>query len=480
MPPIGMSIKEPTQLRRLGVVGCCCALSACQSFTPRPLDMPAFNDDLQSRTNAFEPIEAFIERLDPSQRPANLSFDPSDGISPAEGEVIALFYNGDLRLARLEAGVALADKETAGLWEDPVFGFDGADIVSPSNRPFEWGIGVSLTIPISGRLEVERDRADAAWHAAVRSLIDAEWTTRAALRRHWTKWVLAQERITLLESTLKNLKTLDQRVQQVHDLEGINRVERRLFTIEMATREADLADARIKALEARTQLLSTLGLPPSGAGLLQPTLPTIDVLPPHDATARIINANTHLAVEFARYEVAEQSLRLEIQKQYPDIVLGPGYGTEFNDRRVMFGISIPIPILNANRAGIAHARAQREVARAAAETTFANLDRRLAAALHELDLSAQQTAHVEHTVVGLLKEQQHDLDRIAELGEVDLFVTLETIDKEVDARMRLLQLRQDRLHTATEVDWLLGPDVPLPPAPVIVSPDAHSNEEGAS
>ena len=46
-----------------------------------------------------------------------------------------------------------------------------------------------------------------------------------------------------------------------------------------------------------------------------------------------------LAILFSEYQIAEETLRLEIKKQYPDIVIGSGYGSEFNDHRVLFGLT---------------------------------------------------------------------------------------------------------------------------------------------
>jgi hypothetical protein len=113
-----------------------------------------------------------------------LEFDSTDGISPSEGEVIALFYNPQLRIARLEARVALANFETAGLWEDPVFGFDGAEISSPS-APFEFGLMGNITIPISGRLKVKKAMAGTKYESQLRKLVDDEWNLRSTLRSQW-------------------------------------------------------------------------------------------------------------------------------------------------------------------------------------------------------------------------------------------------------------------------------------------------------
>ena len=94
-----------------------CLPAGCQTYTPAPLDLPAFHDTLEDRPEAFEALEHFIARLRGQGVNVPLNFDVSDGLSPAEGEVLALFYNPDLRLTRLEAGVALANWDNAGLWE---------------------------------------------------------------------------------------------------------------------------------------------------------------------------------------------------------------------------------------------------------------------------------------------------------------------------------------------------------------------------
>jgi len=101
-------------------------LASCQSYEPAPLDIGGYRIALDGRVIDTEPITAFALRLRTAGEDVPERFDPSDGISYAEGEVLALFYNPDLRIARLKAGVAMATRDTAGLWEDPVFGFDGA------------------------------------------------------------------------------------------------------------------------------------------------------------------------------------------------------------------------------------------------------------------------------------------------------------------------------------------------------------------
>ncbi|MDG2477782.1 MAG: TolC family protein, partial [Phycisphaerales bacterium] len=367
-----VSMLPPPWLRQTLIPVLALALPSCQSYEPAPLDITRYQHTLSLRAIDIEPIEAFCQRLTAEGEDVPNTFDLSDGISYAEGEVIALFYNPELRIARLEAGVAMANRDTAGLWEDPVFGFDGAEIVSPST-PFEFGLMGSLTIPISGRLEIEKDRASAAYDTQIRTLVDAEWRTRADLRTAWARWTAIAEQSVLLADMTQELERLNVIATHLEAAGELNRVEHRLLRIELADLQLQSTEIDLQFIGAEADLIEILGVTPHAAAKLLPAFPDVSIPEVPDITARLIASNTELAVHFAAYNTAEETLRLEIKKQFPDIVIGSGYGTEFNDHRVMFGLSIPIPILNANRAAIAEAQATREVVRAQAETTFARL-----------------------------------------------------------------------------------------------------------
>ena len=70
---------------------------------------------------------------------------------------------------------------------------------------------------------------------------------------------------------------------------------------------------------------------------------------------------------------------------------------------------------------------------------------------------AQRTDY-ETTIIPLLEEQEKDISRIADLGELDMFVLLETTDRTLKARARLLDLRVAELDAAITIFNLLGPN----------------------
>lgn len=450
----------------LTAAACALALAGCQSYQQAPLDWPAHRAAFESRLHNPEPVAAFAERLRSQGAPAPERFDLSDGLTLAEGEALALFYNADLRLQRRSAGVAQATAENAGLFDDPVFGFDGADILSPSGQPFQYGLRLGLTIPISGRLGVEQDRAGAAHAAELRRLVDAEWRTRAAVRVAWAEWSAMREKAGLLDAIVVQVDDIGAITDRLERGGEISRVEGRLFQVERANRQAALSQAQLEAEAARIRLCGLLGIPGDSDIELIPSIAAPTAGTPGDAIAVLIEQNTQLAVRRAEYRTAEESLRLEIRKQYPDIRIGGGYGSENDDDRLLLGLSIPVPILNGNRAGIAEARATRELAKAAAEALFEQLTRDYQLAALTLESVRAQRERYEAEVVPMLEEQFGEIQRIAELGEVDTFLLLETVSRQFDAKSRLLSLRVAEVEAAVAITRLFGPDTPLAPAPV--------------
>jgi len=453
-----------------------CLLVGCQQYEKAPLDLPAHRTSLDQRLLDLEPVEAFMARLRESERaaPDRLAFD--DGLSPAEGEVVGLFYNPDLRIRRLEAGVALAAYENAGLWDDPVFGFDGAELLSPTG-PFEFGLTLGFTIPISGRLEVEKDLAGAEHEAALRTIVDSEWSTRAHIRSAWARWTAARERVRIIEELIEQLTAIDELADRLQSVGELDRAEARVFSVALANQRAELTDARAQVALKRTALLYLLGLPIGAPIDIEPGFTPID-MPGTDADLEVflIERNTALAVRRAEYQAAEERLRLEIRKQVPDIEIGGGYGSE-DDDRLLLGVSIPIPIINGNRKAIAEARASRELSRALAETTYELLNRDLTNAITEHDVALQRSVELETEVLSRATAQVDELQRLAELGEVNTLLLLEGMSGLFDAKSRLLETHLERHEAAIRIVELIGPARAASPAPVSEPAETMDMEE---
>ncbi|MAH65618.1 MAG: hypothetical protein CMJ27_04390 [Phycisphaerae bacterium] len=437
----------------LTLVGLSVVLSGCQRYQPRSLDPEEHRARWLERSPQSAGVVEFAQQLADSGDPVS-EYDPSDGITCAEAELIALVFNPELRLARLRAGVTAATAEHAGLWDDPEFSIDFLRITESVSTPWVITPGLAFTIPISGRLEVEKSRADAALRAELTRVAEDEWRVRHEVRQIWLAWSAALLRAQETSRLIESMGGLTDSTTRLAEAGELPRTEAALFVIERSQRQQERTRLEGEAAVAEQRLRMLLGLSPSAPLEL---LPSID-LPNDSVEGREIASSLELRQLREEYEVAEHALHREIRKQYPDLTIGPLYETDQGQSRIGFLGAIPLPILNANRQGIAEATAERELAHAAFETTAEQLEGSLAVARAESRMLRAEYEELASVIGPMIDRQVSDATRLVELGEGGGLVLLESLIRSHDTKLNIIDLRRELALAAAEEHFLLGPE----------------------
>ncbi len=428
-------------------------LTGCQLYRPSPLDPTAHARAWRDRDPSDEKVIEFARRIE-TTAPRSVRFNPGDGLNLAEGEVVALVYNPDLRVARLKAGVAQATAEHAGRWDDPELSIDVLKVTETVPHPWVVGSALSLTIPISGRLAVEKSRAEAAAHSELARVAEEEWTTLRDLREAWLTWSANRLRLEEAERIVGSLDWVVETTGKLAEGGELPRTESALFKIEQESRKADIARLRGQVKEGEQEIRSLMGISPAAPASLVPMLASAS----GKDGASLAETNPTLIRLRSDYEVAELTLLREIRKQYPDLEIGPNYESDQGQSKVGVIGAIPIPILNSNKGGIAAAKAGRELARAAFGTATARAEGRPAAIRPRLDGATARRRSLDSNVVPLVDRQIEDARSLLELGEGGSLVLLESLVRAHEAKLDLIEVRLEESTTQNEIRHLLGPD----------------------
>jgi outer membrane protein TolC len=430
--------------------------SGCRSYERSTLDL-----DRTQREYLLRALDgSVLAEMNGREEAGTAAFDPTDGLSLAEAEAIALVFNGDLRNARLAAGVTRASADNGGLWQDPTLGVDLSKIVSGASQGLEAIVSVGFTLPISGRLELEKARLGAE-HAGELSRVAArEWETVAALRRAWTERARIAREVEATRDVLGRVEQVTAIVDRMEAAGEIARIEARLFKIEDAKLRARLAALESELSRATHAVESILDLPPGPGRTFSGEFASANRLRDGGRDAALLairETNPAVLVARAEYEIAERRLEEEIRRQWPDLVLSPGYGEDGGDRKFVLGVGVALPILNGNRQGIAVAEAEREAARGRAESELRGTLGALLAAEERLAQSVARREALERTLVPLLEAQYEEARAVARLGEVKTLVLLESLKQQLEARNELIAARRDEALAAIDIEELLGP-----------------------
>lgn len=444
--------------------------AGCQHAPPRPLDFKEMASALLARDVDVEPMRAYANALAKKGGSNSPVFDPADGLTLEEGEAVALWFNPSLRVARLEAEQAKGVAKTAGLWNDPELGGEfGHKKVDADSGSFLRDAGavsrnwinagsLSITIPLSGRPGAERRLFSSEYAVAVSRAAEAESQTLAQVREAWAKWSAAQERVKLLDAHLLLLRHFADTAHSLSQAGEATPSSARLFDIEVMRREAERAREAATETEAHAALLSLLGLLPDAPVQLLPSLVPVQTA---ESTADAAQHPTVLRLR-AEYQVAEDRLRLELRKRYPDLTLSPTYADEQDETSLRIGLGIPIPTWNANRQGIADALGAREVARARAEAGYQQLLAETAQARAALAGSEAQRRQLLDGVVPAIDSQMNESLALLKVGELDVVLLHEVLNQAFAVKEELLSATLDtalaasRLSAATAQDRLLA------------------------
>ena len=428
-------------------------LVGCQAYQAKPLDAPAHIANWHNRSPDDESVRDFARRL--ALQESNPSvFNPADGLTLPEAEVVALVFNPDLRLARLRANVALASAQHAGRWDDPQLAIDVLKIADSVANPWLIGGSLALTLPVSGRLKVEKSRADAAHQAELAGVAESEWQTLRDLRMTWLEWSANHLRLQETERVVSALNAIEETTGRLAEAGELPRTEATLFTVEQETRRAHIIRLRARVAEEEQEIRALLGLSPTAPVRLLPGAAGSSNTRP---VPKLEHTNPTLIRLQSEYDVAELTLLREIRKQYPDVELGPQFEREDGQSKIGLIGAVPLPILNSNRGGIATARAERELAGAAFETGIERIEGRLATLRARLEGARAARAAIESNVVPLVDRQLADARRLVELGEGGSLVLLESLTRAHQAKLDLIEARHNELVTENEIRHLLGP-----------------------
>jgi cobalt-zinc-cadmium efflux system outer membrane protein len=441
------------------------AAAGCARYVAEPLSVPEYREAWTSRS--LEPtLSLFQSSTEPSPATA------ADGVSLAEAEFAALYLNPEVREARARAGVAQARFNEAGWWEDPSFDGDILRFIDDAEEPWLWGASVAFSIPLSGRLGVEQDLARSEWTAQRWEALASEWKLATELREAWMEWSSALAKRDLAAGSLQEVESVGTVAERLAQEGILSRPEARVFAIERARRTGDLAKAEAEAEEGQLKIKALLGLAPEAPLQFVPSLTLAQgALSTEPAERRQLLEQRHpeLLQTLAEYQSAEETLRLEVRKQYPDLEIGPAFEREEGESRLGVGLSVPIPLWNRNRQAIAEAEASREAARAAFEARFERLMGDLARAEASLKTAQASLAHLEGTLAPLVAEQEEEVRRLAQLGSLDTLLLLEALSTGYEIKQQIVEARGEVALAQVRVAALISPPagaslgaVPLP------------------
>lgn len=367
------------------------SLAGCVHVAPAPIDRAALDANatrFAGRTLEAPEIAAALARFEVPHR-------AGEPWTLDQLTVAAWVLRTEVAQARLDVQAALADAAAAGRPLFPGFALLPEYVTNGAAGVNPWTVtlAASWTIETGGKRAGRVAERGAAVEVLGARLAELLWQVRAEVRSAWIDFAFAEARAATAGEEAALRADFAAWVGAQVRFGAAARPE--LLTAESAAASARGA-AEVAATEvaaARGRLSRALVLPVEAvageplAPLDLAALPPAEALDPGALADHALFGRLDLRRALAEYAAAEAALRVELARQYPDFVLGPGLGYDRGDHKLVFGLGVNLPDPAAqrhviDRAVFARTRAGLEVERlqsvALAEVSAALADYRAA------------------------------------------------------------------------------------------------------
>ena len=394
-------------------------LSACATYHPQPLSPERSAAAFQARSLDDPKLRVFLS--DYGRTPKHW---PKHYWNLDDLVLVALYESPELAVQRARWQVARANVVTAGQRPNPSIGFLSQHHSIAPEGVLPWTLGFSFDLPVetAGKRGDRVQGALALADAARFQVGESAWQVRALVRQRFLDLFAAIEQIKVLKAETAVRRRMLKLVEQRFSVGESSAFAVNSIQLDWQRTHMALATAEARAASARAALAQALGLPLGAIAALRfdftdMNRPPAGQTPPLATLERAaLRHRLDLRAALARYAAAEDTLKLEIAKQYPDIHLGPGYEWEEGDNRWGLGLTITLPILNQNQGPIAAAKGQV----AAAAATFTALQAQVIGQVNQAAVGyrgALRTLQAAQALLEVQRKNQRLLERRYASGE---------------------------------------------------------------
>lgn len=413
-------------------------MSGCATYRSAPIDPEQVLEDLEAIEWHSVPAEEVLSDSESAS---------SEALGPRELAAFAVSTNPQFAAMRAEIGVRRALLVEAGLLPDPEIGWDAmsvlaSEIVDGTSSSVDVIGGLGLMFPLLRPGERDARVGAAEWRSeeARRLVTAAEWLlvrdVHVAYEEvHGAETLLAQTRALadLAASTNKYF-------ERAREAGAATAIQSNLALGQLQAIRLEGVRAESRVLQARQALNALLGLPPGvelALGTSENPTSNRSLKETTEAlTSHAVKSRPDLAALLARYQAAEEEVRLAVSKQYPMVSIGTG-------------LSLTLPFLSKfGRPEMQTAIARRE--QLGREFTAAvHAARQEIAAAHTLwKLAEQEVELVENELLPNAERNLELSQEAFQAGEVTLLETLALQRALIEARTRYTETRTERSKRA--------------------------------
>jgi len=286
------------------------------------------------------------------------------------------YFNPKMQVAIARHKKSLVNEEVAGIYPNPGIQIPfeyHSDTSDESGEISPWLIGFILDFVFerSAKREAIVERARAESDVTRIEILKSAWQIYTSVRQAYLDYFVAVSIRGFLQRKLEVVEEIVNILSRSFELGQTSEFELNTMRLELQKVRLELVNQDVRITDTLHKLAGEIGVPVSAINSVDFDFSEID----HYLDSNELNdvklqgiALTHrldMQQALLEYAVFEAALKLEIEKQYPDVNLSPGFVFDQNDNIWALGASWVLPLFHPHNKGpVLLALADREVKQA--------------------------------------------------------------------------------------------------------------------
>lgn len=431
-------------------------LNACgfQEYIAKPIDRNAVAQKMAEKRPDDQQFQQFLlaNGYTPPQLPIQ-EWNLDDLIH------CALFFNPGLDTAREQWRSAEAAKLTAGQRPLPTLNglYTKSSNANEEISPHAYSLSISLPIETANKRNIRIESAQHLSEAAKLNIAQTAWKLRYDVTNTFNEYQANRELIRILSKEQAYREDIVAIYQKRIEFGESANVELIKAKLQLQALNTELESRQRNDAVLLSRLAAHLGLPLQQVEQMKirdnTTADTnlFNSIGRDSLQTRALLNRLDIRIALEHYAVAEAKVKMEIAKQYPDLVISPDYTYEFGDKMWTLGLSGLMTILTKNKIAIAEATQLREVEAKLFETLQTNVISEVNIANAKLEQAAQMLENKKN----LYQQQQTNTQRMESrlrAGEIDRLELNYTKLEEVIAEQNIAQAHYQLAASTNELE----------------------------
>jgi outer membrane protein TolC len=435
-------------------------------YKPEPVNVNQLTNEINSWSLNDPGLNAFLER---SGMPGDM-FNRQD-FSIKRLYLTGLYFNPEMQTAYKKWKKAQIVLEHSGYGINPQLSIPFEHHSDTSDGRSQWTIGAVLDFIYErkGKREARRAEAEVQLLNARLAMEKLAIDSYASLQMQYQAYVITVVNITEIGNEIEVLKELLNQLQKKYELGGASQFEISTIELELQQRMFQLNLHNNILQEIRDNLLAMShlahteyeqieiqhGHPLAFIREMYQNSPLIE-MDISTLQSEMLDNHIDMALQLNTYAQSEARLRLEIERQYPDIVLSPGIIFDQSDNIWALGASWVLPMLDDSRQNLQILKALEE--RKIKQQEIVALQKKLLNSLYrkyQSLLRHKKTIQVSDEIISSIQQRADTIQKQIELGGMDRVALLRNRMEFHKAKQTQTEIYHKAINTMLDIEHIL-------------------------